>query len=234
MRNFTLGLVLALTMALGFFASASPAQANETYHGFAKQKHYVSAGGEPASLEQAGIEPMSVFRSAAAYAAFRAHFGSFEAGRPYTDEETRELFLSPRMRLIDCVGSINTAGITNSGRVGFSNRGCYSNAKYGVEQLIQFQLEDGRWVTIASLWCFNPVKGKLPEPLVSKKRVAILPTEPVLIDYSIKGSTTVFQTKDLFLGGTVSQIGCPECCIEYVFTPAIFISGTDSSVRYEN
>ncbi|MBP6924447.1 MAG: hypothetical protein KBB78_02675, partial [Candidatus Pacebacteria bacterium] len=174
MRNIMLGLVLALTMALGTLTSA-PAEAREVYHGFVKDTHYLGRGGTPATLEQVADNPLSVFRSELAYANLRAHIGSY-LGRPVTDADFRLLMRSDAVKLIPCVGKIDTSGVTDSGRFGWHKRHCYRG-----EMLIQVRLSDGRWLTVASQGCYNPVRGEAPSlvpappPVVKKTSCRMVP-----------------------------------------------------------
>lgn len=197
-------IMLAALMAL--FSFATPASA-ETYHGFAVQEHYVIQGGTPASMEQTASNPLSVFRSELAYANFRGHLASF-TGSPVTDSVFRQIIPSDRFRQIDCVGTIDTSGVTDSGRFGWHDRACYTSRIYGVEKLIQYRLDDGRWVTVASLWCWNPVRGEVPEVVTTvTHRMEQPPAPPEQRDYSGEQTSGVTSIDLLSMGSTVLIIG---------------------------
>lgn len=198
----------AMVAALMASAISTSASAKETYHGFAVQEHYVVQGGTPASFEQTGSNPLSVFRSELAYANFRAHLATFVGG-PVTDRVFRQIIQSDRFREIDCVGSIETSGVTDSGRFGKHKRACYTSSVYGVEKLIQYRLDDGRWVTVGSIWCWNPVYGEVPEVVTTVTyRMEQPPAPPDQRDYSgeqTSGVTTIdlpsMSSMVLIIGG---------------------------------
>lgn len=206
MKRLTMLAMAAAPLALA--ATATSVSAAETYHGFAVQEHYVIQGGAPASFDQAASNPLSVFRSELAYANFRAHLASFTGG-PVTDGEFRRLMQSDRVRLVDCVSGIDTSGVTDSGRFGWHYRACYSSPVYGVEQLIQYRLPDGRWVTVASLWCWNPVRGQVPEVVTTVTYHMEQPPAPPAekTDYSSEQTSGVTNIDLPSMGSTVLVIG---------------------------
>ena len=207
MRNTLLGMVLALTVAFGFITTTSPAEARETYHGFVKDQYYLVRGGTPATLEQVASNPLAVFRSQLAYDNLRAHIGAM-IGRPLSDTDFRTLMLSDDVRLIPCVGSVDTSGVTDSGRFGFHLRACYRG-----EMLIQVRLQDGRWLTVASQGCYNPVRGEVP----SLPPVAVfveIPPPPSAVSYRLKRlGEVVTPGPSLSVGGNVFEVFvCPQGC----------------------
>jgi hypothetical protein len=153
MMNYIWRVLLALVMAV---VALSPATAREAYTGFVKEQFYLGRGGIPAPLELVAKAPLSVLRSEAVYMNLRAHVGSL-IGRPLNDEEFRVLLASDDVRLVPCVGSIDTAGVSASGRFGWRVRPCYVG-----EKLIEAKLKDGSWLVVASEGCYNPVRGKRP------------------------------------------------------------------------
>jgi hypothetical protein len=165
--------ILAMLAFMGPLA-ASPvsAQTATTYHGFVMDEFYLGHGGTPATFEQVATNPMSVFRSRTAFDTLKTHFSGY-LGRLLSDEEFRVLLLSNDVRLVPCVGRIDTAGITNTGRVGWRERNCYRG-----ESLIQLRINGG-WVTVASQGCFNPVRGDMPPPPPLVISVSPPPPAPV-------------------------------------------------------
>jgi hypothetical protein len=199
-----------------------PTQAKEVFHGFAKDEFYLVRGGTPVSLEAFAVNPRKYIRSETAYIALLRHVGGI-LGTELNDEQFRELMA--QARLVPCVGPIRTDGITNGGTIRSSERQCYGTKEY----LIQVPINGG-WVTVASQACLNPVYGFAPPPPPLPPPPPVVAAAPMIvvpasIDYSIRGSTTTFSLPGIFLPGTLVQIGCAECCIEYVSVPALFLSG---------
>lgn len=222
---------LAAAAALGCLAGhATAAFASATYHGFAVQKHYVIEGGTPASFEQTAAQPLSVFRSVAAYANFRAHLGGF-LNREVSDADFRKLILSDRVKLVDCVGTINTSGITDAGRVGDHTRNCYTSPRFGVEKLIALRLDDGRWVIVGSIWCWNPVKGKVPPaPLPPPPPIAFVPP-PNQFEYRTERfSATTPASNSMFL----APVALTDCCCQTTVVGGymVNVTYTDRSTTY--
>lgn len=155
MRNTLKGLILALIMAFGFTFSSS-ATAREVYHGFVNDQFYLGRGGTPATFEQAADNSQVVFRSQLAYDNLRAHVGA-SIGRPLSDADFRSLLKSDDVRLVPCVGKIDTSGVNDAGSFDWRKRACYRG-----EMLIQVRLADGSWLTVASQGCYNPVRGEKP------------------------------------------------------------------------
>lgn len=219
MRKVMLGLVLALIMALGPFVSA-PAEARDVYHGFVRDTYYLGRGGTPATFEQVASNPLSVFRSQLAYDNLRAHIGA-AIGRPLSDADFRTLLRSDNIRLVPCVDSVDTSGVTDTGRFGWHRRSCYRN-----EMLIQVRLTDERWLTVASQGCYNPVRGEVPSspppppppPEVKKVVCRMVP---------VRQSATPRQDFT-FLPGFVLENCCPDC-VPNTFIPGMLLQNQSSS-----
>lgn len=219
-RTAIMALSFVPLLALGSVALPETAEAKEVvYHGFSKDKFYVARGGTPPSIELLANSPLLVFRSTTAYSYFKAHMGSY-LGRPVTsDADFKEIMLT-RVKLVDCVGTINTAGINNAGDVRYSKRGCYSNSKFGVEKLIELELDDGRKVIIGSIWCINPVKGEVPEmaKLKLEPRKVVAKKAP---RWKIEpGSSAVVYSPITVYNQSFYIPGCSTCC------PPVFVSGS--------
>lgn len=170
--------LLAAIAVAGFAFAASPALAREVYHPFVKDQFYLARGGTPATFEQVADDPLSVFRSRAAYDAFRAHVSGY-LGRNLDDAQFRYLLRSDSIRLVPCTGTIDTAGVTDSGRFGWRVRACYEN-----EMNIELRLDDGRWVIVGSQACWNAIRGELPSlppppPTITFAPPPPAPREPV-------------------------------------------------------
>lgn len=123
------------------------------YHPFVKDSHYLGIGRTSAALSQVASEPLHYLRSEAAYNTLRTHLGAYIEGAPLSNAEFRQLLESDRLRLVPCVGAIKTAGITESGQVGWSVRSCYD-----AEQLLELKVSDS-WIVVASQGCYNPVQS---------------------------------------------------------------------------
>lgn len=222
MRNLIKVFVLALTLALGL-SIGSPVEARETYHGFVKDQYYLVQGGTPATLEQVASDPLEVFRSQLAYDNLRAHIGAM-IGQPLSDSDFRSLIVSDDVRLIPCVGSVDTSGVTDTGRFGFHKRKCYRG-----EMLIQVRLQDGRWLTVASQGCYNPVRGEVPS--LPPAAVDEQPAQPFVVSYRMKrGAEVVTPGPALNVGGNVVEVFvCPPDCVceggRIISTPRITTGG---------
>jgi len=232
MRNLLKGLVLALFLALGLTAG-SPAEAKEVYHGFVKDQYYLAHGGTPATFEQVDENPLAVFRSQLAYDNLRAHIGAM-IGRPLSDTDFRSLLRSDDVRLVPCVGPVDTSGVTDSGRFGFHKRACYRG-----EMLIQVRLQDGRWLTVASQGCYNPVRGEVPS-LPPPPVVEEAPPPPDVVSYRMKRlGEVVTPGPSLSVGGYVTNV-CPADCVcdangRIISTPTITTGGfPTTSGMFEN
>jgi hypothetical protein len=150
----------------------------------------------------------------------RAHIGSY-LGRPLTDEDFRVLLRSDAVRLIPCEGTIDTAGVSNSGRFGWRLRKCYQG-----EKLIELKLQDGSWVVVASQGCYNPVRGRLP----SSARVAS-PPSPIAGRWQcdlVETSRTTQQTPATLIPGSMVQSGCCNCTTG-TFVPPLMVGGGNQS-----
>ncbi|MEY2665672.1 MAG: hypothetical protein RLZZ480_777 [Candidatus Parcubacteria bacterium] len=203
-RTALIGMFLALFVALGFMSVSSPASARETYHGFVKDAHYLGRGGIPATFEEVADAPDSVFRSRLAYDTLRAHVGT-AIGRSLSESDFRALLRSGDVRLVPCTGSIDTAGVTDSGRIGFRKRACYRG-----EMLIQVRLQDGRWLTVASQGCYNPIRGEVPRgtPVAEEP-----PAPPAVVSSRMKRvGEVVTPGPQLSVGGYVMNV-CPADCV---------------------
>lgn len=193
---------MALALCL---VTAAPASAKEVFHGFVKDQYYLIRGGTPASLEQIAANPLAIFRSQLAYDNLRAHIGSM-IGRPLSDGDFRSLMRSDDVRLVSCVGSVDTSGVTDSGRFGFHRRGCYIG-----EMLIQVRLEDGRWLTVASQGCYNPVRGEVPYLPPPVAYAPPPPPPPALVTrYRLVPFGTGTSVSNI--QGIVGGIALPNCC----------------------
>jgi hypothetical protein len=211
-------IALALASAAAFVSV--PAAAKEVYHPFVKDQFYLARGGTPATFEQVAANPLAVFRSKVAYDAFRAHVSGI-LGEDLDDSSFRELLRSNRVRLVPCVGTNDTAGVTDSGRFGRRVRACYRK-----EMNIEVQLKDGRWQKAGSQACWNAVYGELPQPL-SAPVVQMVPRTVYV--QSPQRHTIVTETPGIFVSGTVITVGC-ACCGQQtvVGTPSVFIPGSVS------
>ena len=149
---------LRLMLFGGLFAfSTLPAAAQTGYSSFVQDAYYLGEGGTPPSMTAFASNPRDYLRSDAAYATLKQGFES-AIGVDLSDLEFSELLASDRVRLVDCVGRIRTAGINPQGNVGWSVRACYSG-----EQLIEVEV-GGQWVLVASQGCFNLVQPYTPPP----------------------------------------------------------------------
>ena len=217
MRNFMLGLVLALTTAFGFFAMSSSVQAKEAsvYHGFVKDSYYLGRGGTPATFEQVANNPLAVFRSEVAYVNLREHIGNY-LGKSLSDADFKTLLRSDNIRLISCTGRITTAGVTDSGHFGWRERGCYAG-----EMLIQVRLLDGRWVTVASQGCYNPVRGEVPSlppvPVASSS-----PPPKKVVCRTVYAQRQTQATDGLYL----QAVYLPNCCCPPKYYQALYLPGS--------
>lgn len=217
MRN--IAMLLAALMALVGFTS--PASAGETYHGFVSDEHYLGRGGTPATFEEIAANPLSVLRSETAYRVLRAHISSFE-GYNLSDADFRALMRSDRVKLVPCIGIIDTAGVTDSGRVGYRPRNCYAG-----EMLIELTLKDGSRVVVASQGCYNPIRSMPVYPPAPAKvaEPRMTPSSPPAVtekDYSAPNPTSSVIDIDLpsmgssviIIGGNVGARndcgGCPD------------------------
>lgn len=220
--------LLAAILVAGFAFAGSPALAREVYHGFVKDTYYLGRGGTAATLEQVAANPLSVFRSELAYANLRAHIGSY-LGSPLTDADFRVLMRSDAVRLVPCVGQIDTSGVSNSGRFGWHKRNCYRD-----ELLIQIRLPDGRWLTVASQGCYNPVRGEVP----LLPPVVVIPPPPPEVPKKVCRMVPVRQESPrqefTFLPGFVLENCCPDC-VPTTFIPGLILQNGGSpntSVTY--
>lgn len=207
--------------ALALAAMAvSPAAAREAYSGFVKETYYLGHGGTPATFEQVVVNPSAVFRSDASYMNLRAHVGSY-LGRPLTDEDFRALLRSAAVRLIPCEGSIDTAGVSNSGRFGWRLRKCYLG-----EKLIELKLQDGSWVVVASQGCYNPVRGKKPTP-----PPAALPP-PITGRWQcdlVETGRNSQQTPATLIPGSMVMSGCCNCTTGTFISPLMVGGGNQTN-----
>lgn len=187
MRNTSMVRVtLASIVALGL---ASPAIGREAVHGFVKDQYYLGRGGIPATPEKVAADPMKVFRSKVAYDALRAHFSDY-LGRNLSDADFRKLIRSNDVRLTPCFGTVDTAGITDSGRETRGVRTCYNG-----EMLIELRLEDSRWVVVASMACWNKVYDREPTPARVIEKIVYVPqpAPPALQNYTAPTTHDVLQ-----------------------------------------
>lgn len=208
MANLARLLLLGIIMV---FSSLTPALGKEVFHGYVNDSYYLGRGGTPATFEQVALHPLSVFRTEAAYMNLRAHVGSY-LGEPLTDESFRALLRSDRVQLVPCVGSINTAGVSDSGRFGWRMRTCYDG-----EMLIQVRLTDGRWVTVASQGCYNPVEGTIPPKLTQPP-----PVTPVgYWECDLANTSRTTQVPPMsFIPGALVANGC-----DTLFIPPFMFNG---------
>ncbi|MFN3188357.1 MAG: hypothetical protein ACK42D_02320 [Candidatus Paceibacteria bacterium] len=71
-----------------------------------------------------------------------------------SDRQIAALLRSHQVQTVPCQGSIRTTGYDSAGRVAWFTRPCASG-----EELLQVQVGT-RWVTVASMWCLNPVSDQ--------------------------------------------------------------------------
>lgn len=146
----------ALMALLISVAGTNGALAEPAHHPFVKSPFYHgNKGGRAVPLHLFAQDPTRYMRSPEAYRQLLQHVTT-ALERTVDDSGFRSLIVGPEARLIDCQGSINTAGITNAGQVGWRERQCYPG-----EYLIQVRLPGG-WMTIASQGCYNPVRSARP------------------------------------------------------------------------
>jgi len=164
---------LRLMLFGGLFAfSTLPAAAQTGYSSFVQEAYYLGEGGTPPSMTAFAANPRNYLRSDAAYATLKQGFER-AIGEDLSDQEFSELLASDRVRLVDCVGRIRTAGINPQGTIGWSVRACYSG-----EQLIEVQVGE-RWVLVASQGCFNLVQPYIPPEPEEPKNCRFVKTEEV-------------------------------------------------------
>lgn len=221
--------LLATAVVVGLAFAGSPAVANEVYHPFVKDQFYLARGGTPATFDQVAGDPLSIFRSEVAYDAFRAHVSGY-LGRTLDDAAFRALLRSDRVRLTVCVGRIDTAGVTDSGRFGWRERACYRS-----EMLIELKLDDGRWVVVGSSACWNAVRGQLPSlpPQVVDNTPPSAPREPVC--RMVRTGSQVATPDVVTMGPFYYRDGCwYDSNGNIVFTPGISVNfGGSSGSTYE-
>ena len=159
-------LKLTALMALVILSGTVSAQ---VYHGFVKDPYYLIKGGKEVSPQDFAADPMRYMRSPTTYTVLREHV-ALVIGRPVDDAAFRKLIVSDDVKLVQCVGRLKTDGITDAGKVGRHERGCYPG-----ERLMQVRVPGG-WMNLLSLGCYNPIEGERPPP---PKPVAATPVDGV-------------------------------------------------------
>jgi hypothetical protein len=172
-----------LLMSFWFIGMSQPVHAS-SFQSYAKDVYYLGVGGMPPALSDFAANPRAYLRSEVAYQSLKQGFER-PLNRSLSDAEFSELLDSNRVRAeLDCVGRITTAGISQAGEVGWTNRKCYVD-----EKLIELQVND-RWQVVASQGCFNLVQSKKPAeseieilsgPLMYSPKIFIQETQGITV-----------------------------------------------------
>jgi hypothetical protein len=162
--------VVVLLMSFWFIGVSQSVHAS-SFESYVKDVFYIGVGGMPPTLSDFAAHPRAYLRLEAAYQSLKQGFEE-SLNRSLSDSEFQTLLASDQVRAdLDCVGRITTAGISEAGAVGWSNRKCYSD-----EKLIELQV-NGRWQVVASQGCFNLVRPQM-EPIPAVPQLVTIPTEP--------------------------------------------------------
>ena len=139
--------------ALAVWFVASPAVAEPQIRlALAAGHANMGQGGTPPSLAAVAAAPRQYFDTDAAYQLLLAYVAEV-SGIEATPSAFRALLVSERVRVVDCVDSIETAGYASNMLVWFS-RPCYDG-----EPLVTFRDEQVER-PLFSLGCLNPVRAR--------------------------------------------------------------------------
>ena len=167
-RLWSIGILL---MSVWFIGISQSVYAASPFQSYAKDVYYIGVGGLPPTLTDFAVNPRAYLRSEAAYESLKQGFEE-ALHRSLSDEEFQALLASDQVRAQrDCVGRLTTAGISEAGAIGWSNRKCYLD-----EKLIEVQV-DGRWQVVASQGCFNLVRPQM-EVIPVVPQLVVIPTVP--------------------------------------------------------
>jgi hypothetical protein len=198
MRNYMLGLVLALLVAFGSFISPAMASAEQPFITAAHYKKNIS-------LEKFQGNPRSFFRSEAAFDLIVDYVGD-EIGQKLTDAEFVALMRSDQVRTRSCTGSINTGALAGN-QFSWFVRKCRPG-----EEIIQVLVDenDDRWIDVISLNCLNAVEDQTPVIVNVAKRKFV--TVPLVPEYRMVRSTTATAVNNSVFLAPFMLPGCPSCC----------------------
>jgi|GEM_PF-1851546 len=215
MKQSLFGAIVMALMSFWFIGTPQSVSAG-SLQSFVIDEYYLGAGGKPPELATFANDPRAFLRSEDAYIALKKGFADKLGHSALSDVEFEQILAGDQVRLVNCTGRINTAGINRKGNVGWSTRSCYAG-----EKLIELRVGNN-WQLVASQGCFNLVRPISPVPtFIPKPKPKPQPKPPSLEVTSgpLLHSPKVFiqQTPGL----TVHSCACPgnHSCHSDIYLP---------------